>query len=85
MVEARLKGLSWCEPVWVGGATCWCLRPLTDKGQKLGGSVDTNSLCGRVQAPYGWDVAVPVTLDRVQHPRICCPRCRDELMKLHDV
>lgn len=70
---------SFCEPVWVGSAARWCVRPLTDRGRKLGGGVDTPSLCGRVDPAKGggWDLSYEcqVSLD---HPHMCL-RCRDEL------
>jgi hypothetical protein len=67
---------AFCEPETVGGAAPWCLRLLTDTGPKYGGGIDTDSLCGRVKAHHGWDVDVPVTQDRLDHPRVTCAQCR---------
>jgi len=70
---------SFCEPVWVASAAPWCVRPLTEQGRKLGGGVDTASLCGRVDPAKGggWDISAEsvVALD---HPGMC-QRCRAKL------
>jgi len=76
--------LSFCEPVWVATAAPWCLRYLTDKGPKYGGGVDTESLCGRVKPPHGWDVEVPVTQDRLDREGHTCPRCLQVLKESRD-
>jgi len=67
--------LSFCEPAQAAPLAKWCLRVLTDKGQKFGGGIDTPSLCGRVQPPMGWDLAILVSL---KHPSIC-PQCLEHL------
>lgn len=72
---------SFCEPDTVAGAAPWCLRPLTEAGQKFGGGVDTGSLCGRVRARHGWDIDVPVTKDRLENPECMCPECAVQLEK----
>jgi hypothetical protein len=59
---------SYCEPAWAAPLGSWCIRPLTDTGRKLGGGVDTESLCGRVLVGQGWDLDVPVEADK---PAIC--------------
>lgn len=59
---------SFCEPVVAAPLAKWCIRKLTDVGHKFGGGVDTPSLCGRVEPPYGWDVDVAMDMD---HPAIC--------------
>lgn len=73
---------SFCEPVWVGSAAPWCVRRLTAKGRKVGGGVDTPSLCGRVDPANGggWDLSAEcrVSLD---HPHMCA-RCKAELRRL---
>ncbi len=73
--------MSWafCEPETAGSMSRWCLRPMTKQGLKPSGGVDTNSLCGRVKAHHGWDIQVPVTQDRIDHPDVMCPKCRVEL------
>ncbi len=65
---------SFCESVTATSRSPWCIRVLTEQGQKLGGGVDTPSLCGRVQPPpkgNGWDLPVVFT---VHHPS-ACPKC----------
>lgn len=47
------------EGVTASGLT-WHLRLVTATGLHLGGGIDTDSLCGVVRAPYGWDIDVPV-------------------------
>ena len=68
---------SFCESVHATGATASCIRPLTEAGRKLGGGIDTPSLCGRVQPPNGWDLAYGITPERIAHPRVTCKRCAD--------
>lgn len=50
---------SFCESVHASSLSPWHIRPLTDAGRKLGGGVDTPSLCGRVEVDKGWDLSVP--------------------------
>ena len=48
-----------------------------DVGLKLGGGVDTDSLCGRVKHGLGWDLSVPLT-DRTLKTRPegrACNKC----------
>lgn len=75
---SKWHGYAFCEPVVAGSNSPWCLRKITDKGLRPGGGVDSNSLCGRVKAPYGWDVDVPVTQDRVDSDFVC-KRCLEVL------
>ena len=51
---------SFCESVYASAISPWCIRPLTEAGRKVGGGVDTGSLCGRVKCRQGWDINVPV-------------------------
>lgn len=71
---------SFCESDYATSISPWCIRKLTDQGQKPGGGIDTPSLCGRVtprlyhprSGTNGWDIPnVPVTLT---HPA-ACPKC----------
>lgn len=62
---------SYCEPVWAAPLASWCIRPLTDAGRKLGGGVDTESLCGRVSVEQGWDLPYPVEADKPGICKIC--------------
>ena len=68
---------SFCEAVLATSVSPWCVRVLTPIGQKFGGGVDTDSLCGRVQDGMGWDLPVPFDID---HPSICL-RCLNILAK----
>lgn len=63
--------LLFCESVTATDRSPWCIRRATTKGAMLGGGVDTDSLCGRVRSPHGWDLRVRVTLNQ----RLACPRC----------
>lgn len=72
----NLSAYSFCEPSTAGPCAPWCIRKLTAAGRKLGGGVDTPSLCGRVSLTSlggvgGWDIRVPVEMD---HPG-ACKRC----------
>lgn len=58
-----------CESAWATGVSPWHIRPLTDKGPKLGGGADTKALCGRVVA---WDLEVDLTDHHLSH---CCRAC----------
>ena len=62
------KFYSFCESVTATSISPLCIRVAEGKTFP-GGGVDSNSLCGRVKAPMGWDIEiVPVDLD---HPRAC--------------
>lgn len=62
---------SYCESVHAWGTSPWHTRKLTEQGRKLGGGIDTTSLCGLVAR--GWDLAVEIPKKRARHD---CPRCR---------
>lgn len=63
---------SYCESVTASGSSPWHIRRLTDAGRKTGGGIDTDSLCGRVKAPYGWDLERAV---HRAHYEFVCPTC----------
>jgi hypothetical protein len=65
---------SFCETITAGADSPWHIRPLTDKGQKLGGGADTKALCGR---EVSWDIRLGVDPE-MSH---CCRKCRDEYLK----
>ena len=50
---------SFCESVSAGPRSLWHIRLLSGAGRKLGGGIDTVSLCGRVK--NGWDLDVDLT------------------------
>lgn len=63
---------SFCEPATATSHSRWHIRELTPVGRKLGGGVDTKSLCGHVVPPYGWDLEVGITEHHLTH---ACPEC----------
>jgi len=63
-----IESLSFCESVTASSLSPWCVRKLTSAGKKLGGGVDTESLCGRVRLGSGWDLDVEFS---VNHPMFC--------------
>lgn len=69
-----MEGLSFCEGVMAGSQSPWHLRRLTKHGRKLGGGIDTPSLCGRVKPPYGWDLKVEITPHHLWHACKSCVR-----------
>ncbi len=78
---------AFCEPVVAGPLAPWCIRPVTEKGLKLSGGVDTPSLCGRVK-PFpggnGWDLEVRITDEQLTRSRPpVCPRCLAEYRRIH--
>jgi hypothetical protein len=77
----NLKGLSFCESVYASSMSRWHIRELTEVGLKLGGGIDTPSLCRRVLAPKGWDLQVPVTEERVTNLGTTCPECARAAME----
>lgn len=64
--------ISFCESVWAGSASPWHLRVLSAVGRKVGGGIDTPSLCGHVQPPNGWDLEAEVTAGHLGH---VCGKC----------
>ena len=61
---------SLCESVHASGESPWHIRRLTDVGRKLGGGIDTGSLCGLVK--QGWDLKVEIDEHHLSH---ACPKC----------
>jgi len=54
---------AFCESSTAGSLAPWHMRPLTLKGKKLSGGIDTRSLCGRASPSTengvgGWDLEV---------------------------
>lgn len=72
---------SFCESVTATNISPWCVRRVTDNRIKASGGIDSDALCRRVKAPYGWDIpGVKVTLT---HPSIC-PKCKAILERQTD-
>ncbi len=80
-----LSKFSYCEGSWATANSPWHIRELTAVGKKLGGGIDTASLCGRVQ-PFGkgsvftcggWDLLASIDLDDAQgaNRRRVCQAC----------
>jgi hypothetical protein len=61
-----------CEGVTASGSSPWHLRRITGTGLHLGGGIDSDSLCGTVKAPYGWDLDVEVA---EHHLKGACRSC----------
>ena len=60
---------SFCESVHATSTSPWHIRPLTSAGRKLGGGIDTPSLCGVVRV--GWDLKTPIDDVRLRHCGVC--------------
>ena len=69
----NLEGIySFCESVHATSTSPWHLRKMTSEGKKLGGGIDTPSLCGLIK--QGWDLQVGLTEHHIKH---ACPKCRE--------
>jgi hypothetical protein len=67
---------SFCESVTASGRSPWHIRALEkDPALKKSGGIDTDSLCGTVRAPFGWDLR-PLADDWLKESFVCV-RCRD--------
>lgn len=65
---------SFCEASTAGSRSRWHIRPLNGGLRKLGGGVDSSSLCGHVDRRRGgWDLK-----PEVRYPSLAdsCPECR---------
>jgi hypothetical protein len=71
-----VAALTFCESVHATGNSPWHLR-LREGEKKLTGGVDTDSLCGRVKAPHGWDLKVEPRQIGIEHDFVCS-RCREK-------
>lgn len=71
--KGRVMEYSFCESVMATSYSPWHIRQLTKKGRKLGGGIDTPSLCGRVKAGRGWDLETPINEFHLTNG--CCPKC----------
>lgn len=68
--------LTFCEGVHATGNSPWHLRwRLGEK--KLGGGIDSDSMCGRVKAPEGWDLESETDRTGIDHDFVC-KQCREE-------
>ena len=65
---------SFCESVFATSTSKWHIRPLTIQGKKLGGGIDTDSLCGLVTT--GWDLDVEINEFHLRNN--ICDKCEEE-------
>lgn len=63
---------SFCESIHATSTSPWHIRELTEVGRKLGGGIDTASLCGLIVR--GWDLEVEITQ---HHFDRCCVKCAE--------
>ncbi len=70
---------SFCESVHAGPRSRWHVRRLTEVGKKLGGGIDTPSLCGHVKVRSGWDLNVP--LNQLQLKGCTCDTCCEAVLE----
>lgn len=61
---------AFCESIHAGGRSPWHIRKIGAAGLKLGGGIDSPSLCTRVTR--GWDLNVRITPHHLTH---CCKEC----------
>lgn len=70
----ELPPFAFCESVHATGVSPWHIRRVSGP-LKLGGGIDSASLCKLVVPPYGWDLSVRIT---EQHLKNACPACVTE-------
>jgi hypothetical protein len=70
---------SFCESSNATATSPWHIRELTRVGPKPCGGIDTVSLCGRVNPPYGWDLPVKFI---EKEPRTCA-KCASVYFSRH--
>ena len=76
--EEEMIEYSYCESYT--GTGRWHIRQLTASGKKLGGNIDTDSLCGGLKAASGWDISAK--LIRGDYDRDACAKCVEILEKM---
>lgn len=84
-----LSTYSFCEPTHAGPLAPWCIRKLSRNGRKVGGGVDTYSLCGRVKpcdvgGSGGWDLPNALVADYLDD-KIACRKCLAKLRELETI
>jgi len=82
MKKSATSGYAFCESVHAGPTSPWHIRQLTQVGLKLGGGIDSASLCGHLMPQGvrvgerlgggGWDLSVVITEHHLSH---ACQRC----------
>lgn len=75
---------AYCESVYAGGSSPWHIRKIVPGvGLKLGGGIDSTSLCGRVKpmdkgGAGGWDLRVRISSKNLLG---ACAACTAEYRK----
>jgi hypothetical protein len=75
---------SFCESTLASSVSRWHIRKLSDKGRKLGGGIDTQSLCERLQPSGmghgfgGWDLSVELDEHGLKG---ACPTCVEKYLE----
>lgn len=64
---------AFCESIHASSESPWHIRELSKHGKKLGGGVDTPSLCGLIQKGKGWDLETDINEFHLTNG--CCPKC----------
>lgn len=78
-IEKGPPKFSFCETTTAGPLSKWHIRELTRNGKKLSGGVDTQSLCGALNPPYGWDLNVNINEYHLENST--CLKCRGLYLK----
>jgi hypothetical protein len=68
---------SFCENAGAGSMSLWHIRPLTEKGRKLGGGADTLALCGW---KVNWDLLDELTEHHFTHN--ACKKCLEKYREM---
>lgn len=73
----KILRFSFCESSTASSRSPWHIRALENEtGLKLGGGIDTPSLCSLVRPPYGWDLQARFDGAAVDDDWVCT-NCRD--------
>lgn len=73
---------SLCESSCAIANSQWHIRKLTSKGKKLGGGIDTSSLCGHVKNGDGWDLDIEIC-DELFKKRYICEKCWKKMSEMY--
>jgi hypothetical protein len=73
---------SFCESSAATPHSMWHIRKLTKNGYKLGGGIDTGSLCGHVKPHMGWDVHIDIGDYHLE--KNTCKECKSKYEAIKD-
>jgi hypothetical protein len=73
-------GYAYCESVGASSISPWHIRKLKGGERKLGGGIDSSSLCKRVNAGAGWDLQTPITKTGLEKDHVC-KKCQTALVE----